>query len=376
VSDRSTDDVLSTDFHAQWEQVREAVLSAVERVGESGWLILGREVEAFERELAGVCASSHAVGCASGLDAIEIGLRCLDLAPGERVLTTPLSAFATALAIHRAGGVPAFVDVDASGQLDLEQVARACGADRDLRFCVPVHLYGHALDLATLAELRDRFELRIVEDCAQAIGATSRGTPVGSVGAVAATSFYPTKNLGAMGDGGALWTDSADIAERARCLRDYGQTGKYVHALSGMNSRLDEMQAAILRSALLPELATSTARRREIASRYREQIASATLDVPPVPAGSHSVWHQFPVLVRGDREAFQSHLRSAGIASGIHFPIPIPDQAGLADWGVPEPGPLPVARDFCAREVSLPVHPFLPDAHVERVIAACNAWTG
>lgn len=368
--------ILLNDFRAQWESLREDALAAVERVGRSGWWVLGSEVSAFETELAELWELPFCVGCASGLDAIEIALRCAGLVPGDAVLTTPLSAFASTLAVLRAGGVPLFVDVDASGQLDLELAATALERRRDVRFLLPVHLYGHAMDLARLAALRDRFELRVVEDCAQAIGARSRGRPVGSVGELAATSFYPTKNLGCMGDGGALLARSAEAAELARSLRDYGQSAKYEHRYLGLNSRLDELQAAILRDAFLPRLPRATKRRGEIAERYRREIRSPGLDLVPPPEGSESVWHLFPVRLAGDRSGFQAHLRAAGIASGIHYPVPIPDQEALRDQpGAQALSDLPVARAFATEEVSLPLHPLLTDREVERVIEACNAWS-
>jgi dTDP-3-amino-3,4,6-trideoxy-alpha-D-glucose transaminase len=369
--------ILLNDFRAQWPNVREAVLGAVERVGESGWFVLGAEVASFEKELARVWGLPFCVGCASGLDAIEIALRCAGLAPGDVVLTTPLSAFATTLAVLRAGGVPWFVDVDATGQLDLELAERALAAHPEIRFLLPVHLYGHALDLERLERLRGRSELRVVEDCAQAVGATNRDLPVGSVGEIAATSFYPTKNLGCLGDGGALLTRDPALAERARCLRDYGQTGKYEHERLGLNSRLDEIQAAILRDALLPQLEVGTRRRREIAERYVASIRSPGLELPPVPEGSRSVWHLFPVLVSGDRAAFQEHLRRDGIASGVHYPKLIPEQTAFREAGVGRVlGGLPRAEAFARREVSLPIHPLLSERDVERVVASCNAWRG
>ncbi len=364
------------DFRAQWSRHRDEVLAAVERVGASGWLILGDEVRSFEEALAAAWGLPFCVGCASGLDAIEIGLRCAGLQPGDKVLTTPLSAFATSLAIVRAGGVPVFVDVDEAGQIDLALCEEALAARDDIDFMVPVHLYGHALDLDRLAAIRDGFSLRIVEDCAQAIGATSRNRPVGSVGDFAATSFYPTKNLGAMGDGGALLTQNEAHAETARTLRDYGQADKYEHTVLGLNSRLDELQAAILGSALLPALAGATARRREIAARYRSTITNAQLTAPAPPDGSQSVWHLYPLLVSGSRESFRSHLQAAGVASGVHYPTLVPEQKALAGYDPAELAltPLAQARIFAQSEVSLPMHPFLSDEDVQRVVDACNSW--
>ena len=374
VSLQSSQRILLNDFVAQWRDVRVDAVAALERVGESGWLILGREVKGFEAELSSYWRVSHVVGCASGLDAIEIALRALGIAVGDKVLTTPLSAFATSLAIVRAGGVPVFVDVDDTGLLDLAHAARTIQGDRAIKFCVPVHLFGHALDAQQLARIAE-LPVQIIEDCAQACGASSCGVPVGATGMAAATSFYPTKNLGAMGDGGALLSRDATVAAAAQSLRDYGQTAKYVHARLGMNSRLDELHAAILRSALLPRLPKWTGRRIAIAQAYRRAIANRALALPPVPEGSASVWHLFPVLiVAGAREAFMAHLDRAGIATGIHYPTLIVDQPAFAGVRFECQEPLPRARRFASSEVSLPIHPYLTDEQVERVIAACNAW--
>ena len=372
-SSTSQQRILLNDFVAQWRDVRADAVAALERVGESGWLILGSEVKAFEAELARYWGLPEVVGCASGLDAIEIALRALGIAPGDKVLTTPLSAFATSLAIVRAGGVPVFVDVDAGGQMDLERAAEALRSDPAIKFCVPVHLFGHALDVRQLEQLA-ALGVQIVEDCAQACGAASRGVPVGSTGAAAATSFYPTKNLGAMGDGGALASRSATLAAEARCLRDYGQSAKYVHAKLGMNSRLDELQAAILRSALLPRLPRFTQRRVEIAEAYQRGLSSRGLTLVPVPAGSQSVWHLFPVLVGGSREAFMAHLGQAGVASGVHYPTIIPDQPAFAGVRFECKDGLTQARRFAHTELSLPIHPYLTDEQQQRVIEACQRW--
>ncbi|MCP4037866.1 MAG: DegT/DnrJ/EryC1/StrS family aminotransferase [bacterium] len=372
------------DFRAQWHRHRDAIQRAVASVGESGWLVLGSQVQGFEQALASRWGLPFAIGCASGLDAIELALRAGGIATGDRVLTTPLSAFATTLAITRAGGVPVFVDVDACGQLDLDQSADALDRGHadgaPIRFMVPVHLYGHAMDLTRLAELRDRHGLCIVEDCAQAIGARHRGLPVGHVGQFAATSFYPTKNLGAYGDAGAVLCQSQQHDTTLRSLRDYGQTGKFEHDLLGLNSRLDELQAAILLGALLPDLDRATARRKEIAGRYLGEIRNPLLSIPPVPEHSESVWHLFPVLAAAaepDREnsraAFREHLEANAIASGVHYPRLISQQKALAAFDTSASQNR--ALEFAQCEVSLPIHPYLEDEDVERVVSACNTWT-
>lgn len=365
------------DFRAAWETHRTAYLEAIERVGQSGWLVLGKEVEQFERDLAAAWGLRHAIGVANGLDALEICFRMLGARPGDRFLTTPLSAFATTLAVLRVGGVPEFVDVDASGLMDLG-LARKRLADRSrpVRFLLPVHLFGHALKLSELEQLHREFGVEVIEDCAQAILATSDGRPVGSASRCCATSFYPTKNLGAYGDGGAVLCNDDALATRSRSLRDYGQSEKYVHANLGLNSRLDELHAALLRSVQLPALPGQTERRKKIATRYLAELENPRLSVPPVPAGSGSVWHLFPVIVESDREAFRAHLKARGVATGVHYPLLISAQQALVEAGlqVSPAGTFPVAERFAKHEVSLPLHPFLTDEECARVIAACNSW--
>jgi dTDP-3-amino-3,4,6-trideoxy-alpha-D-glucose transaminase len=312
---------------------------------------------------------------ASGLDALEIALRVLGCQAGDRVLTTPLSAFATTLAILKIGAVPVFVDTDLSGHLDLALCREVLRQRQDIRFLVPVHLYGNALDIQALRDLRAEFELRVVEDCAQSILASSAGVSTGSAGHLAATSFYPTKNLGALGDGGAILTDDEQFDQRVRVLRDYGQSAKYQHDEIGYNSRLDELQAAILNRVYLPALPAWTARRREIAARYRPGIRNRLLECLPLPPHSESAGHLFPVLVREGRKAeFLPYMRSKGILCGEHYPLLIPDQRAMSQANCEIATPLEQARRIAGSEVSLPIHPYLTDEEVECVIGACNEW--
>lgn len=368
--------IVMNDFKKQWADLRSESLAAVERVGASGWYILGKEVQAFEAALAELSGMRHAVGCANGLDAIEIALRALGLPPGAKVLTTPLSAFATTLAIVRAGGVPVFVDVDRTGHLDLDLAEQALERHPDIRFMVPVHLFGHPVDLQRLQALRQKHGITLIEDAAQSIQAKHGGQVVGSAGQATTLSFYPTKNLGAMGDAGALLTDDAALADRFRSLRDYGQSAKYVHSAIGMNSRLDELHAAVLHSAMLPRLAGWTERRREIARRYAQGIRHDGVEVVNPSEPSLSAWHLFPVLVAPERrEGFMAHLSVRQVQSGIHYPRLISDQEAMhAVPGAQVLGTLVNAHRFAASEVSLPIHPFLSDAEIEQVIEAVNAW--
>jgi dTDP-4-amino-4,6-dideoxygalactose transaminase len=366
--------VAQNDFTRQWDAVGPRVLEVVERVGRSGRYILGKEVEDFERALAEYSRTGHAIGVGNGLDALEIALRCLDIRVGDKVLTTPFSAFATTLAILRAGGLPVFVDVDDNGNIDLEQCREILIRDRSIRFLLPVHLYGNPVDLDKLAALRKDFDLRLVEDCAQAIGATVRGRAVGTIGQIAATSFYPTKNLGGYGDGGALLTKDANIAARARTLRNYGQSSLYAHDELGLNSRLDELQAAILREVLLPNLDRWTNVRRQQAASYHAQIRNPHLTLLRPSAESKPVWHLFPIFT-AHRERFRESLRAADIQTGIHYPRVIPDQPAFQRNISVEIAAAPAnARRLTDGEVSLPIHPFLREDEVREVIQACNAF--
>jgi dTDP-4-amino-4,6-dideoxygalactose transaminase len=375
VVEQSVPKVAANDFARQWDDVRDDALDAVDRVGRSGWLILGEEVASFERELAGWWGSSHAVGVASGLDALEIALRCAALPDGARVLTTPLTAFATTLAILRAGMEPVWCDVDDSGGLDLDLADAALRDDRSIRAILPVHLYGHPIDPNGLERLAREYEVAVIEDCAQSAGAEWEGRPTGAAGVAAGTSLYPTKNLGAMGDGGVLLTDDAEVAEWARTLRDYGQSGRYRHVAVGLNSRLDELQAAILRSALLPRLDTWLERRREIAARYTQELEAGPLR-PVVAVGGQSAHHLFAVEVtEGQPEAVFERLRQEGIGVGRHYPFVCSEQPATRGTGSTL-GSLRVAKRLAEREISLPIHPYLDDDEVQAVVEACRRVSG
>jgi dTDP-3-amino-3,4,6-trideoxy-alpha-D-glucose transaminase len=299
----------------------------------------------------------HAIGVASGLDALEISLRLLGCGPGDLVLTTPLSAFATTLSILKLGAVPVFVDTDDRGLIDLARCRTRLSRRPFIEYFIPVHLYGQALDMPELRRLRDDFDLRMVEDCAQSIG-----TRTGTVGQLAATSFYPTKNLGAMGDGGAILTNDAALDEQARVLRSRHES----------SVRLDELQAAILRTAILPRLDKWLARRREIAHAYQKGQAKACPTVGQASACplQNSSWHLYPIQVPpAARPALLNHLKSAGIAPGIHYPtlsLPPSNRAATARERYPH------AHRISNSEVSLPIHPYLTDHEVARVVQAVN----
>ena len=367
------------DFGRQWDDVRDGALRTLDAVGRSGWYILGARVRAFEQSLGAWWGLPYVAGVASGLDAIELALRAAGMRPGDRVLTTPLSAFATTLAIVRAGGIPVFCDTTETGLIDLDEARVALRAMPGIRYFVPVHLYGFPLDCGELRAFIEEFELVCIEDCAQSIGAEAGGASTGRQGMAAVTSFYPTKNLGAMGDGGAVLTANGELAERVRSLRDYGQTAKYRHSEIGMNSRLDELHAALLNDVFLPKLAGWTERRREIAARYLRQWQSKKVrPLGSTGAGSNAwrpCWHLFPVRVPGaEKASLMAWLRNEGIGAGEHYPILIPNQVALRSVSHSCFGALERSESLAAEELSLPIHPYLTDEEVDRVVDSIARW--
>jgi dTDP-3-amino-3,4,6-trideoxy-alpha-D-glucose transaminase len=346
---------------------RPAVEAAIRRVVDRGWFVLGPEVEAFEAEFAAACGAAHAVGVNSGTDALMLALRALDIGPGDEVVTAPLTAAYTALAIRMAGATPVFADVDpARAAIDPRAIEAAITSRT--RAILPVHLYGQAADMAAIGAIAGRHGLAIVEDCAQAHLGTSTGRPVGTLGIAGAFSFYPTKNLGALGDGGAIVTGDAALAARLRRLRNGGQDERYHHVEAGVNSRLDELQAAVLR-ARLPWLPAWTARRRALAARYRTALAGAPVEVSPEVDPGH-VYHLFTVRTSA-RASLQAHLAAAGIGSLVHYPVPVPRQPAFADL---TPSDCPEADRLAATILSLPLHPGLGDAEVDEIAGAAGRF--
>jgi dTDP-4-amino-4,6-dideoxygalactose transaminase len=345
------------------------IKAAIDRVIASGWFVLGPEVEAFEREFAAASGVAHAVGVGTGTDAITLIFRALDIGPGDEVITPPLSAAYSALAVMMAGARPVFADIDPE-RLTLDPQAAEAAITPRTRAILPVHLYGQPADMQPLEALAARHNLALVEDAAQSQLATADGRPVGSIGVAAATSFYPTKNLGALGDGGAVLTRDAQLAARVKRLRNGGQTSRYHHAEPGVNTRLDEMQAAILR-ARLRFLPAWTAKRRAIAARYRAALATAGVRIPREFDAGH-VYHLFPVLTDA-RDAFQSHMSSRGVETLIHYPVPIPRQPALASTS---PAMCAIADRVCSQVVSLPMYPGLSDAAVAAVIDGVATFRG
>jgi dTDP-3-amino-3,4,6-trideoxy-alpha-D-glucose transaminase len=341
------------------------VRAAIERVVTRGWFVLGPELSAFEQEFAAAAQSAHAIGVNTGTDALALALRVLDVGPGDEVITAPVSAAYTALAIMMVGARPVFADIDPD-RLTLDPAAAARAITPRTKAIMPVHLYGQPADMPALMDVARAHRLRVVEDACQAHLATCAGKPVGSYGDAAAYSFYPTKNLGALGDGGLITTNDGDAAARLRRLRNGGQTDRYHHAEFGVNSRLDEMQAAILR-ARLSWLPKWTEERRALAAEYRRRLAGAPVTVPAEHDAGH-VYHLFPVLTR-DRASLQAHLKQRGVETLIHYPVPVSRQPAVA---ASPPAVCPIADRVCDEVISLPLHPGLSIDAVREVSAAVH----
>lgn len=340
------------------------VRAAIDRVVGRGWFVLGPELEAFEAEFAAAVSAAHAIGVGTGTDAIAIALRCLGIGSGDEVITSPLSAAYSALAVMMVGARPVFADIDA-GRLTIDPAAIEPAITPRTKAILPVHLYGQPADMPAIMAIARRHGLHVVEDCCQAHLAACSGTPVGSFGDAAAYSFYPTKNLGALGDGGAITFHDAGHAARAKRLRNGGQTDRYHHHEFGVNSRLDEMQAAVLR-ARLRYLPVWTDRRRSLARTYRRLLAGAAdVCVPPEFDTGH-VYHLFPVL-SDRRDGVRARLAAAGIETLIHYPVAIPNQPALASE---RPLPCPVAERVTSQVFSLPLYPAMAETDVERVADA------
>ena len=342
-----------------------AVDEAIRRVVDRGWFVLGPEVEAFERAFADASGAAYSVGVGTGTDALVLILKALGIGRGDEVITTPVSAAYTALAVMAVGARPVFADIDPE-RLTIDPAAVETLVGPATAAIIPVHLYGQPADMVALSAIAERHGLAMIEDCCQAHLATCGGRPVGSFSVAAAYSFYPTKNLGALGDGGAITTDDASLAARLSRLRNGGQTDRYHHGEPGVNSRLDEIQAAIL-SARLEFLPKWTDQRRALAAVYRRELAGAGVVVPPEFDAGH-VYHLFPVLTR-DRDALRTRLGDAGIETLIHYPVPIPRQPALASE---LPAACPIADRVCAEILSLPMYPSMPEAHAVEVARAIH----
>jgi dTDP-4-amino-4,6-dideoxygalactose transaminase len=352
------------DLRREHERIRSEVEEAIERVVRRGWFILGQEGEAFEAEWATYCGTSHAVGVANGTDAIQLALQAAGIGPGDEVIVPALTAAFTALAVTATCATPVFVDVDPERHT-LDPAAFEAAITPRTAAVIPVHLYGCPADMMAIVEIARRHDLLVVEDAAQAHGARYQGQRVGSLADVAAFSFYPSKNLGAYGDAGAIVTNDTGLADKARMLRHGGQSGRYEHEVLGTNSRLDEIQAAVLR-VKLPHLDAWNHKRRTIAARYTAGIGERDgLVFPSSPDDVEHVYHLY-VVRTPLRDALKGYLSGAGVNSGIHYPKGVHLQKAFADLGY-KPGSCPNAEHAAEQVLSLPVFPQLTNGEVDQV---------
>ncbi|MBD2312042.1 DegT/DnrJ/EryC1/StrS family aminotransferase [Desertifilum sp. FACHB-1129] len=350
------------DLKQQYEAIASEVAPVVLEVLASGRYIGGPVVEAFEAEFAQSVGTSECVACNSGTDALFLALRALDIGPGDEVITSPFTFIATAEAIILAGATPVFVDIEAQTfNLDLQQVEAAITPRT--RALLPVHLFGQPVDMTRLMAIAQAHQLAVVEDCAQATGAEWAGQTVGSIGHVGCFSFFPTKNLGACGDGGAVTTHDPAIAAAVRMLREHGSKERYLHEAVGVNSRLDAIQAAILR-AKLKHLPAWNQQRRQRAARYHELLQPLPhITCPQAPTGGVSTWNQYTIRVKSqspDRDTVRNRLQAKGISSMVYYPLPLHLQPVYQNLGY-QPGQFPVAEQACQEVLSLPMFPDLTE---------------
>jgi dTDP-4-amino-4,6-dideoxygalactose transaminase len=359
-------------LEAQHRTIRDEILAAITRVIDSHQFILGEEVRKLEEEIASYCHTAYAIGCASGSDALFLALLALGIGPGDEVLTTPYTFFATAGEISRIGAVPVFVDVDErSFNLDSNLLAEKLAAHPRIRAILPVHLFGGCADMDPICKLAEARGIPVIEDAAQAIGAEYRGRRAGSLGRVGCFSFYPTKNLGALGDGGILTTNDPELAGRLRALRVHGSTNKYVHQWIGINSRLDALQAAALRVKLCHLDKWSEGRERN-AERYAEQLAAAVTCPTPASYQSRHIYNQFTIR-HPNRDLLQVYLKEHGIGSEIYYPLPLHLQPCYAGLGYRR-GDFPIAEKLAVESLSLPVQAELSQEDIDYVCDVIRAF--
>lgn len=364
------------DLVAQYQTIRDEVKEAVDRCFESQTFILGEEVAALEQEIAAYCDAEYAIGCASGTDALILALLAAGVQPGDEVITSPFTFFASAGAIHRVGAIPVLVDIEPEGfNLDPEKVEKAITSRTAA--IMPVHIFGQCAEMEPLWRLSTAYDIPIIEDSAQAIGAEYRGRRTGVLGSIGCFSFFPTKNLGGAGDGGIMTTDDADLAARLRRLRVHGDLGGYNHVEVGFNSRLDALQAAVLR-VKLRHLDSWTEGRNQNAARYCQLIEqnglTDVIKLPTILSDRRHVFNQFTTRVLGGkRTAVMASLKEQKIGSMVYYPIPLHLQKCFAYLGY-QPGDLPEAERACSEVMSLPIYTELPAAHLERVVEGlCTA---
>ena len=358
------------DLKRQYAVIGDEVQSAVQRVLESGWYVLGREVAAFEEEFAAYVGVRHGIGVASGTEALQVGLMACGIGAGDEVITVSHTASATAMAVLLAGATPVFVDIDPATYTMRPELVEAALTART-KAVLPVHIYGQPAGMAPVMDVARGHGLRVIEDCAQAHGATYRGQRVGAFGDLGCFSFYPAKNLGAYGDGGIVVTNDDALAEQVRLVREYGWRRRYVSEQVGLNSRLDEVQAAVLR-VKLRYLDGWNAARRQRAARYGEALAGAPLGLPQASRDAEHVYHLY-VVRTPQRDALQRHLAEHAVGSAVHYPVPVHLQDAFGAFSGGQ-GSLPETEAAANEILDLPMYPELPLEDVDRVAAVVRAF--
>lgn len=344
--------------------------AAFERVYQRSWYIEGEEDAAFEKAFADYCGVEHCIGCGNGLDALMLALKALGIGAGDEVLVPSNTYIATALAVTYTGATPVFVEPDIR-TYNIDPMRLEAALTERTKAVMPVHLYGQSCDMEPIMAFAKKHGLYVVEDCAQAHGATYNGKKIGTFGDAAGFSFYPGKNLGALGDAGATVTNNKTLADKIRALGNYGSDYKYHHVYQGNNSRLDELQAAFL-SAKLPHLERMNAERRRIADRYLAEVHNEQIVLPYVLPGTEPVWHIFAVRCQ-KRDELTAYLAEKGISTNKHYPIPIHLQGAYASLHIPQ-GALPIAEEISATQLSLPMYYGMTDNEVGYVIDALNGF--
>lgn len=358
------------DLQAQYQSIKNEVDAAVHGVLDRSDYVLGKAVSDFEADFAEYCETTYAIGVDSGYSALELILHAMEVGPGDEVITAANTFVATVLAINNCGATPVLVDIDPQ-TYNMDPAKVEAAITPATRVLLPVHLYGQTADMDPILALAEKHDLRVVEDACQAHGARYKGRRAGSLGDAAAFSFYPAKNLGAYGDGGAVTTSDETIAEKVRLLRNLGMRVKYHHELKGFNHRLDTLQAAVLKTKL-PYLDGWNAGRRASAADYDELLANLPVVAPPVDPKYEHVYHLYVVRVQ-NRDALQTYLKEAGIASGLHYPIPIHLQPAFADLGY-QAGDFPITEQYAKEILSLPMYPELTRDGVEAVVTSIESY--
>ncbi len=349
--------VLFNDFKKQYKTHQKEIDTAIKRVLNSGWYILGKEVENFEKKFSSYIGTKETIGVANGMEALQIILLALNVGKGDEVITTPHSAIATSLAIQAVGAKPIFVDIDDFYHIDASKIEKHI--NKKTKAILPVHLYGQSVDIKKMSALAKKYKLFLIEDCAQAHGAKFKGKKVGTFGDAGAFSFYPTKNLGAFGDAGAIVTNNLELALKCRTIRNYGQKNRYEHEVLGLNSRLDELQAAIL-GGLLPNLEKDNSKRISVAKIYKKELSRLKeIKLPKERKDVKHVYHLF-VIEAEKKDALQKFLKENGIETLIHYPIPIHKQKCFNDRKTK----LPIIESKVSDILSLPIHPHLTKKEV------------